>query len=73
MRLFVVAWREAPVAVALTTAGRRIGLDVEIVAPPEAARGAARGDLVLAYLDVRPTLDGVEPGIAGSAPAESRC
>jgi len=64
MRLFIVAWREAPVAVALTAAGRRIGLDVEILAPPEAARGAARGDLVLAYLDVRPTLDGVEPGIA---------
>jgi len=60
----VVAWREAPVAVALTAAGRRIGLDVEILAPPEAAQRAARRDLVLAYLDVRPTLDGVEPGIA---------
>ncbi|HXV95488.1 MAG TPA: hypothetical protein VD695_02990 [Gaiellaceae bacterium] len=28
MRLFVVAWREAPVAVALTAAGRRIDLRI---------------------------------------------
>ena len=64
MRLFVVAWREAPVAVALTARGRRIGLDTAVLTPPEAARRAERGDLVLAYLDVRPSLDGAEPGVA---------
>jgi RimK family alpha-L-glutamate ligase len=64
MRLFVVAWRDAPVAVALTAAGRRIGLETAVLTPPEAARRAAPGDLVLAYLDVRPSLDGIEPGIA---------
>lgn len=64
MRLFVVAWREAPVAVALTAAGRRIGLETVVLTPPEAARRAEQDDLVLAYLDVRPSLDGVEPGIA---------
>jgi RimK family alpha-L-glutamate ligase len=64
MGLFVVAWRDAPVAVALTATGRRIGLETAILTPPEAARRAERGDLALAYLDVRPSLDGVEPGIA---------
>jgi RimK family alpha-L-glutamate ligase len=64
MKLFVVAWRDAPVAVALTAAGRRIALETAVLTPPEAARRAAPGDLVLAYLDVRPSLDGIEPGIA---------
>lgn len=64
MRLFVVAWREAPVAVSLAATGRRIGLETAVITPPEAARRAAPGDLVLSYLDVRPSLDGVEPGVA---------
>jgi RimK family alpha-L-glutamate ligase len=64
MRLFVVAWRQAPVAVALSAAGARIGLETQVLTPPEAARHAAPGDLVLSYLDVRRSLDGVEPGIA---------
>ena len=64
MKLFVVAWRDAPVALALTAAGRRVGLETAVLTPPEAARRTAPGDLVLAYLDVRPSLDGVEPGIA---------
>jgi RimK family alpha-L-glutamate ligase len=64
MRLFVVAWREAPVAAALVAAGRRIGLETVVLTPPEAARRAVPGDLVLAYLDVRPTLDGAEAGVA---------
>jgi RimK family alpha-L-glutamate ligase len=64
MRLFVVAWREAPVAVALTAAGARIGLETAVVTPPEVAKRAAPGDLVLSHLDVKPTLDGVESGVA---------
>jgi [lysine-biosynthesis-protein LysW]--L-2-aminoadipate ligase len=63
MRLFVVAWREAPVALALEAAGRRIGLATVALSPPEAARRAARGDFVLSYLDVKPSLEGPEPGV----------
>jgi RimK family alpha-L-glutamate ligase len=64
MRLFVVAWRDTPVAAALAAAGGRIALETDVVTPPEAARRVGDGDLVLAYLDVRPSLDGVEPGVA---------
>ena len=64
MRLFVVAWVETYVSSALADAARRIGLDAHVVTPPEAARRASPGDLVLAYLDVKPLLDGIEPGIA---------
>lgn len=64
MRLVVVAWGEAPAPTALATAGHRLGLESAVLAPPEAARSASEGDLVLSYLDVRPSLDGVEPGIA---------
>jgi RimK family alpha-L-glutamate ligase len=64
MRLFVVAWREAHVPSSLAAAGRRIDLDVQVMTPPEAAKAATTDDLVLGYLDVRPTLDGIEPGIA---------
>jgi [lysine-biosynthesis-protein LysW]---L-2-aminoadipate ligase len=64
MRLFVVAWREAPVGLAFTAAGGRMGLEAVVATPPEAARRAVCGDLVLSYLDVKQTLDGVEPGVA---------
>ena len=64
VRLFVVAWRETYVSSALADAARRIGLDAELVNPPEAERRASPGDLVLSYLDVRPLLDGIEPGLA---------
>jgi RimK family alpha-L-glutamate ligase len=64
MKLFVLAWREAPVVGALAAAGRRIGLETAVLSPPEVARRAAPGDLVLPYLDVRLTLDGIEPGLA---------
>ena len=64
MRLFVVAWREAHVPSSLAATGRRIDLDVQVMTPPEAAKAATTDDLVLGYLDVRPTLDGIEPGIA---------
>lgn len=64
MKLFVVAGRETPVTAALAAAGRRIGLDSLMLRPPEVARRADAGDLALAYLDVRPTLDGVETGLA---------
>ena len=64
MRLFVVAWREAPVGLAFGAAGGRMGLETVVATPPETARRAVSGDLVLSYLDVKQTLDGVEPGVA---------
>lgn len=64
MRLFVVAWREAPAPAALAGAARRLGLEAAVVTPPEAASRAEPGDLVLSYLDVRPALDGIEPGVS---------
>jgi RimK family alpha-L-glutamate ligase len=64
MKLFVVAWHDAPVALSLAAAGGRIGLQTAVLTPPEVARRAGPGDLALAYLDVRPTLDGIETGIA---------
>ena len=64
MRLFLVAWRESPITAALAAAGARMGLEAVVAAPPEVARRAATGDLVLSYLDVRPTLEGPEPGVA---------
>ncbi|MGH3038808.1 MAG: ATP-grasp domain-containing protein [Gaiellaceae bacterium] len=72
MRLFVVAWREAPVPLALEAAGRRIGLETAVLTPPEVARQAVRGDLVLSYLDVRPSLEGPEPGVAKLRGLQSR-
>lgn len=64
MKLFVLAWREVPVAGALAAAGARIGLETAVLTAPEVARRALPGDLVLPYLDVRPALDGIEPGLA---------
>jgi RimK family alpha-L-glutamate ligase len=64
MKLFVLAWGEMPITTSLAAAGRRIGLEAAVLTPPEVARRAAPGDLVLPYLDVRPTLDGIEPGLA---------
>ena len=64
MRLFAVSWAEREVPVALAAAAGRVGLEAAVLTPPQAARRAEPGDVVLAYLDVRPTLDGVEPGSA---------
>ena len=64
MRLFVVAWRGGPVPDAVVEAARRLRLEAAVVTPPEAASRAGPGDLVLPYLDVRPALDGIEPGVS---------
>lgn len=64
MRLFAVSWAEREVPVALVSAAERIGVAAAVLTPPQAARRAEPGNLVLSYLDVRPTLDGIEPGTA---------
>jgi glutathione synthase/RimK-type ligase-like ATP-grasp enzyme len=57
-------WAEREVPVALAAAAGRVGLEAAVLTPPQAARRAEPGDVVLSCLDVRPTLDGVEPGSA---------
>jgi hypothetical protein len=47
----------------LAGALRRRGVRAELVQPAEVSGLAHLGDIVLARLDVRPTLDGVEDGI----------
>jgi [lysine-biosynthesis-protein LysW]---L-2-aminoadipate ligase len=64
MRLFVVSWDEQEVPRAIVAAAERIGLEAVALTPPQTARRAKPGDLVLSYLDIRPMLDGVEPGAA---------
>ena len=47
----------------LVTAWCELGLDVQLVAPPEAMRHAGPDVTAVARLDVLPTLNGVEPGL----------
>jgi RimK family alpha-L-glutamate ligase len=70
--LLVTSWCDAAAPAALVAASRRIGLESALVTPPEAASRAAPGDLVLSYLDVQPSLDGVEPGTARLRALRSR-
>ena len=76
MRLFVVAWREAPVALALTAAGRRIGLETVVLTPPEAARRAepATSFSPTSTSGRRSTASSrASPSSAGSGRVGSRC
>ncbi len=58
MRCAVVAWERTQTNVALARAG-----DWLLLTPPEAARRLAAGDMALARLDVRESLDGIEDGV----------
>jgi ribosomal protein S6--L-glutamate ligase len=59
---FVIAGRMSPTNVALLAAARALDLDAVLLPIDVALRRSRPGDTVLARLDVRPTLDGVEPG-----------
>ena len=51
---------------------RRLGIRAELLCPPEAHRLLGAGDIAVLRLDVRPTLDGVEAGLAELAALERR-
>ena len=59
MRFALVAHRGSPTNDGLVAAALRVGLDAARLTPREALRMLEPGDVALARLDVRETLDGV--------------
>lgn len=64
MSPLLIAGRLTPTNVALLDAARELGVPARLLPPELAERRPRPGDIVLGRLDVRPTLDGVEPGLA---------
>jgi [lysine-biosynthesis-protein LysW]---L-2-aminoadipate ligase len=62
MRFAVVAHSASPTNLALAAGGRN-GVPGELLTPREALLALGRGDVALARLDVRKSLDGVEDGL----------
>lgn len=62
-RLIVAAARPTSTNRALVETARRLGIPSFLRRAGEAERTARAGDLVLARVDVRPTLDGIDPGL----------
>ena len=60
----VVAWRPGPSTGHLVAEWRARGLDAALVSPPEAGELLRQGDIALVRLDVLPSLDGCEAGLA---------
>src|SRR5690349_2305919 len=63
MRFFLVARALTPTNAALLAAFRRAGIQARFVQPATARRRVRAGDLVLARLDVAPSLDRVDDGL----------
>ena len=61
--LALVAHRDSPTHSALVQAGEADGVDVVRLTPRQALGTLGRGDVAVGRLDVRETLDGVEPGL----------
>ena len=68
----VVAWKPFPSNLPLVEGWRRLGIRAELVRPPDASRRLGAGDVALLRLDVSPTLDRVEPGLASIAALRRR-
>ncbi len=62
MKFAVVAHRRSATNEALAVAARRCGLDADVLAPQRALALLEPGDVALARLDVRDSLDGIESG-----------
>jgi len=62
MKFAVVAQRRSATNQALVTAARALGLDSELLDPHRALASLEPGDVALARLDVRESLDGIERG-----------
>src|SRR5437870_9896844 len=63
MSALLIAGRLTPPNVALREACGRIGIGARLLPPELAAERAHAGELVLGRVDVRPSLDGPEPGL----------
>jgi RimK family alpha-L-glutamate ligase len=59
----VVAWKALPSNLPLVRAWRRLGIASALLGPADAHRHLQAGDVALLRLDVRATIDGVEPGL----------
>jgi RimK family alpha-L-glutamate ligase len=70
--LFLLAGRPTLTNALLLEAFRRRGTEAERLRPGKAFSRVGAGDVVLARLDVHPTLDGVEPGLAELRDLEQR-
>ena len=64
MSPLLIAGRLTPPNVALLDACRELGVSARLLPPDLAERRVRPGELVLGRVDVRPSLDGVEPGLA---------
>jgi glutathione synthase/RimK-type ligase-like ATP-grasp enzyme len=63
-RLAIVARNASSTNRGLLEAAATLGLDALVLPPEQAARRLRTGDVALGRLDVLPTLDGPEPGLA---------
>jgi [lysine-biosynthesis-protein LysW]--L-2-aminoadipate ligase len=61
-RVAIIGWSQET-NVELTAAWRDLGLDAQLVNPAAATMQLQPGDIAVGRLDVRRTLDGVEPGL----------
>ena len=68
----VVAWRSEPTNSPLVEGWRHLGIRAELLSPPDACHLLGAGDIAVVRLDVTPTLDGVEAGLAEMAVLERR-
>ncbi len=69
---FLIAGRLTPPNVRLLAAAREIGVQARLLPPDTVLRCAAPGDIVLGRIDVRPSLDGAEPGLESLRSLEAR-
>ena len=63
-RLLIAAASPTPTSLGLAAAAERLGLAAAIVPPRDLQVLGDRGDVVLGRIDVLPTLDGPQPGLA---------
>lgn len=63
MAIHLVASKETPTNAGLLAAWRRLGVEAGLLRPPEVLWRVDPGDTVLARLDVRPSMIGVERGL----------
>ena len=64
-RIAVVAATASETNLDIADAWRALGLDAEVMTPGRCLERLRPGDIALGRLDVRRTLDGVEPGLLG--------